>query len=302
MDASFQKLPNGEWNYDMSPFFEKPRLYLAAISAAVYALLTIGHIFQGIRHKTKYMIPMILGCIMELVGWSYRYLSIQDPFDATKFVVQYIAIIIAPILITTSLYTLLEKIMHASHPSVAPFKKSGAVFMVVEVLTLFIQVGGAGIASQQNADEKTMRFGSNIMVGGIALQLVSFSCYLGIAGLFYKRAQDLEVKQHVVPLNSKWKHIFNTLVISSIAVFIRSIFRLIEFIVGYSSALGKNELYLYGFDFLLMAFAVTCVNVIHPGRVLNHIPTAAEIDLEKRNATAAQGGHVEVPAPAIRSN
>ncbi|KAJ3285906.1 hypothetical protein HDU79_006953 [Rhizoclosmatium sp. JEL0117] len=291
MDASLQKLPNGEWNYAYSAFFEKPRLHFASACSAIFLILSIGHIWLGIKHKTKYMIPMVIGCIMELVGYAYRYLSIQDPFEPGKFVVQYIAIIIAPILITTSLYTLLEKIMHASHPSIIPFKKSGAVFVTVEVLTLFIQVGGAGIASQQNADEKTQRFGSNIMVGGVGLQLVSFLCYLGIAALFYKRASHMESVNQAAPLNPKWKHIFSALIMSSIAVFIRSIFRMIEFVVGYSSELARNELYMYGFDFFLMAFAVSVVLVIHPGRVLNVVAQPQQFQLEQKDEYRPRGHH-----------
>ncbi|ORY45081.1 RTA1-domain-containing protein [Rhizoclosmatium globosum] len=270
MDPSLQKLPNGDWNYSLSPFFEPPRPILALTATTTFALLTLSHVTLGLRHKTKYMIPLIIGCILETLGYIYRYMSIQDPFDATKFVVQYVSVIIAPILVTTSLYTLLEKVMHASHPSVAPFRNASWVFVGVEVVTFFVQVVGAGIASAPDAGEGVQKVGSWVMVGGIGLQLGSFCVYLGIAWVFYARARDLEVVGCVAALNPHWRKVFNVLVLASGVVLVRSVFRLVEFVIGYDGPIAKNELYLYGFDFLLMAISCFCLVLVHPGRILGN--------------------------------
>ncbi|KAJ3047532.1 hypothetical protein HDU99_009464 [Rhizoclosmatium hyalinum] len=226
------------------------------------------------------MIPMIIGSLMELTGYTSRYLSIQDPFEETKFIVYYVSVVIAPIFITTSLYTLLEKIIHASHPTLAPLKKSGRVFVIVEILTLLIQVIGAVVVSPRSATEDQIKLGTNLLLAGIGLQLASFACYLGIAFLFHYRAKKLERTEYVSPLNPRWKQIYSVLILSSFAVLIRSIFRMVEFNVGYSSELARNELYLYGFDFLMMSFACVCLIVVHPGAALKH--TGTEIEMGKQ--------------------
>ncbi|ORY48092.1 hypothetical protein BCR33DRAFT_848147 [Rhizoclosmatium globosum] len=202
MNSTYQKLPDGSGTM-LSPHTLKNPPYLAPIAAATFCLLSAFHLYLGIRYRTTYMIPLILGCLGELVGYCYRYLSIQLPFDITRFAVQYIAIIVAPILITTSLYTLLEKAF-------------GEVFVGVEVVTLLVQVGGAQMASDQYATKETRDLGVSVLIGGISLQLVSFFCYLGMAGWFYKRAVQLET-QYVLPLNSNWKRLFKTLIVSSFA-------------------------------------------------------------------------------------
>ncbi|ORY44222.1 RTA1-domain-containing protein [Rhizoclosmatium globosum] len=234
-------------------FFETPRQYLSIIAAAFSTPLPPPH---NPRHspQEKYMIPMIIGSLMELTGYTSRYLSIQDPFEETKFIVFYVSVI-----------------MHASHPTLAPLKKSGRVFFIVEILTLLIQVIGAVVVSPRSATEDQIKLGTNLLLcrNRSPISLIHM----------LPRNRKLERTEHVSPLNPRWKQVYSVLILSSFAVLIRSIFRMVELNVGYSSELARNELHLYGFDFLMMSFACVCLIVVHPGAALKH--TGTEIEMGK---------------------
>jgi len=53
----------------------------------------------------------------------------------------------------------------------------------------------------------------------------------------------------------------------SVLIFVRSVFRVIEYAMGNAGYLLRYEIFLYIFDALLMAAVMIILNVIHPGEI-----------------------------------
>jgi hypothetical protein len=114
------------------------------------------------------------------------------------------------------------------------------------------------------ANSKTVNTGKNVILLGLALQIIFFGLFLGTSVMFHLRAKrSSETTSHTI-----WQKYIFTLYISSMLILIRSVFRMIEFGAGRSSVLQTSEVFLYIFDAVLMLGAMVCFNVVHPGDII----------------------------------
>ena len=65
-----------------------------------------------------------------------------------------------------------------------------------------------------------------------------------------------------------WRKHLNILYAASVLIMIRSIFRVVEYLQGFSGYLLSHEVYLYIFDAILMLFVMVILNVFHPSEVV----------------------------------
>ncbi|KAJ3389348.1 hypothetical protein CcCBS67573_g02908 [Chytriomyces confervae] len=262
------RLPDGSFNYLISPFGEEPRISLAAVAAAIYTILFAFHLIQGIRHKTLYMAAAIAGAFFEAVGYFCRIVSINDPFNIPMYSAQYSFIVVSPVLVAATQYVMLEKVMHHSYPEASPVKHTliTRTFVISDIIAFLVQVAGSSILL---SDRSKTDLGLRIMMAGLVVQVISFAVYLAIAIVFYRRAGKLVLEGKPALVETKaWRTIFMTLMVSGNFVFLRSVFRIIEFSYGFRGFIATNELYMYVFDFGLMFLALVAFNVNHPGAYL----------------------------------
>lgn len=64
-----------------------------------------------------------------------------------------------------------------------------------------------------------------------------------------------------------WRKHIITLYITSGLVFVRSVFRVAEYIQGENGYLLSTEVYLYAFDAALMLVVMGLFNVVHPSQI-----------------------------------
>jgi RTA1 like protein len=64
-----------------------------------------------------------------------------------------------------------------------------------------------------------------------------------------------------------WKKHLNVLYAASTLIMVRSVFRIVEFIMGNDGYILKHEVFLYLFDGLLMLSVMAVFNVVHPSEV-----------------------------------
>ncbi|KAI8836982.1 RTA1 like protein-domain-containing protein [Chytriomyces cf. hyalinus JEL632] len=266
--------PDGSINYEASPYGEQPRLILAQIAAGVFVLLFLVHLGQAIRFKTRYMGAAIAGCLMEAIGYTSRCISIDNPFQIATYASQHGLIVISPVLVAATQYVMLEKVIHHSYPEASPVKHTliTKVFVIGDVIAFFVQIAGSGMLL---SDPKNADLGIKVLMAGLVVQVISFALYLSIATLFYLRAMNLvgHASAGLVDDNA-WRTVFAALMVSGGFVFLRSVFRIVEFSYGFRGFIATNEIYLYVFDFALMALALLAFNVYHPGKYLRARVTA----------------------------
>jgi hypothetical protein len=107
------------------------------------------------------------------------------------------------------------------------------------------------------------------MVGGIIFQLISITVFVGFAGDFLWRV--LKRSKSVVPTSGTMLALFAATAFSVLLIYIRSIYRTIELIDGWTSSTMQNESLLIALDGEMMVPAVIIYNLFHPGWMLGKI-------------------------------
>jgi hypothetical protein len=147
------------------------------------------------------------------------------------------------------------------------------IFCSCDFLSLVIQAVGGGMASEANEAGGDTKPSTDIMVAGIVIQLASITVFVFLALEFLRRTirQDIirSMKRTMVPL-------LCAMVLSILAIYVRSIYRTIELLQGWTGYLITTETYFVVLDGAMMVLAVVVFNVIHPGWFM---PTKKEVKL-----------------------
>ena len=169
------------------------------------------------------------------------------------FSMQIVCLIIAPAFLAAGWYILLGRLIKNLGPQYCRLNPLtyAIIFVCGDLASLIIQAVGGSTASAAKTDAKAST-GANIMVGGIAVQLVVMSLYTVLLSEFvWSLLADRPVKQFrfrktkepvVIPANAispevlrKAKIMIGAMVFSTFLIFIRSVYRIIE--------LGKSNSY-----------------------------------------------------------
>lgn len=151
-------------------------------------------------------------------------------------------------------------------------------FHICRVLGLIGYSAGGGIMSGGSVEN--MDVGENIVVGGLFIQIVFFSCFITVSTIFHARLRKSPTQRSLSPDIPWQKHIIS-LYIASLLILIRSIFRVVEYIQGNDGYLLRREVFLYIFDAVLMLGTMVVLNIVHPSeitRVLkNKVPNSPSV-------------------------
>ncbi|KAJ3131988.1 hypothetical protein HK100_005841, partial [Physocladia obscura] len=285
--------PDGSYNYTASFYGEEPSKGLAMTASAIYCILFLVHFVQAIRYRARFFIAGIIALLMEAGGYALRVMSITNPFSGKYYAFQQILIIVSPVVFAASQYVMLEKIMmqvdnQSLNPSSTVFrvfvKGIAKIFVLCDIASFVLQVFGS--ASQISGGGDAIDSGRKLLVDGLVLQLISFGVFMLIAIIFSVTASKN------MRGNDSWPKMIGAFFASSILVFIRSLYRFIEYIFS-NLNLSSNELYAYLFDCAMIAAAATVLTFWHPGKYM----LAAKIDAEALATTKTEMELQPVPNP-----
>lgn len=108
--------------------------------------------------------------------------------------------------------------------------------------------------------------GENIIIGGLAIQIAFFTCFVVVAGLFHFRMVR-QPTHEAANSHFRWQKHLYALYGGSILIWIRCVFRLIEYAQGNDGYLISHEVYLYVFDALLMFLVMVLFALVHPSEL-----------------------------------
>ncbi|KAJ3199070.1 hypothetical protein HDU83_001232 [Entophlyctis luteolus] len=250
---------DGSIDYTNSYFGVQPNKSLAIMAGVVFAALAVIQAIQAIHYKTKYMAALVIGVLLEASGYGLRVSSIGSPFDLGLFATQQGLIVISPVLIAATQYVMVEKIMDFVGSSASPLRPSiiAKTFVTTDIISFLVQGSGSGVLVSSPSSYTT---GSNILIGGLVLQVICYVVFLTVSAVFYYRAKSAAMR-----VGHAWKTLFAALMASCLLILVRSVFRVVEFSVGYDGPIVRNEAYMYVFDFALIVAAVLVLAVYHPG-------------------------------------
>ena len=121
----------------------------------------------------------------------------------------------------------------------------------------------AGADSKSASDN-----GRIVIIVGLFIQLVFFGMFIIVAVVFHRRIHDKPTAASL-KLQAPWKKLLIALYISSGLIMIRSVFRVIEYIMGEDGELMAKEVYIYVFDGTPILFVSILFNWLHPSAIIN---------------------------------
>ncbi|KAH8911194.1 RTA1-domain-containing protein [Coniochaeta sp. PMI_546] len=241
--------------------------------AVIFILLFVGttclHLLQLFRTRCWIVIPLIVGGVLEAIGYGGRFaLGRESPeWTLGPYIIQAILLLVAPALFAATIYMELGRIiLRVDGEAHALIRKKWLtkIFVCGDVLSFVLQVGGGGY--QASGSLSALETGAHIIIAGLFVQLVFFGVFIVIAVSFnvaLRRAPTAR-SSRLVP----WEKHMMALYVASGLIVVRSVFRAVEYLQGFDGYLLRHEAYLYIFDALLMFLVMVLFNVIHPSEVM----------------------------------
>ncbi|KAG8715491.1 hypothetical protein FRC11_003797 [Ceratobasidium sp. 423] len=205
--------------------------------------------------------------------------------------------ILAPSFMTAANFVILGKIIERlgyQYSRLSP-KLYTIVFVTCDIVALVVQaVGGAKASLAVQFMNEDPEKGARIMVGGIIFQMVAITVYTLLAAEFLLRyhfdrpvrsivSSDSETARSKPQLDTRITLMIVGLSISTLFIYIRSIYRTIELLDGWTGPIITNQLYFDVLDGMPIVVAMYAINIFHPGFLLDHrVKTGGSSVEEKR--------------------
>jgi len=279
----------GVYGYD-------PSLAAGIVFCLLFGLSMLLHTFRSFRYRTWWQLVFAVGALTEVIGWAGRTWSSKCPYQTTPFLLQITTLIIAPTFFTAGIYIILGRLIRTFGRRVSPISPAAYlyIFCTVDVASLVVQAVGGGMASI--AYEKTppgdTASGTHIMVAGILFQLASICVF---AFLFtYVILRALRSRGEMLA-QRKIQYIIAATIFAVVFIVIRSIYRTIELLQGWSGYLISTERYFIALDGAMMILAVGVFNVVQP--------RWSEVGESKRDSADLEGTSMqEMTGTSARKN
>lgn len=223
-----------------------PSIPAAAIFAALYFIITAAVAWRIWKTRSWFCTVFALGGLFEIIGYIARIMSRNNTAKLMPFAIQNAFILLAPVLFAASIYMVLSRIISSvngeRHSFIIP-RWLTRIFVTGDVLALSIQSSAAGIMMISDLAS----LGEGVVIGGLAFHIVIFGIFGVTASRFHiKMRRDPMVGS--IPASLQWEQLLRMLYASSALIMARSIFRIIEFIMGHDGYLLTTEWPLYVFD------------------------------------------------------
>lgn len=240
-----------------------------------------------------------MGLAFEIAGYIARCLSAKkDPYHLLYFILNYFFIVTAPVFLAAGIYTLLSGLiardnLDLDHSPSSTSESKGKTaktkskkgihsrlpprliitfFVVSDVIATIVQVAGAALIGISYSKRRDPTTANNILLGGLAYQVFSMGVFVVlVASYMYARLSSGAVAVAVAEKKKRKTTTTSTafcaaFVVSTLAVYLRTCFRLAETAEGLGGKLQTNEVYFACLEFAPVALAVVLLSVWHPGK------------------------------------
>lgn len=241
-----------------------PSLALGVLGVVLFTIATVAHLYLLLRYRTWYFTPILVGTLMEIIGYIFRVLSSQqDPYSVPWFVVQYFFIVVAPVFFSAAIYTLASVIINICGRRYALLHPKAVLwgFVACDVVATIVQVAGAALVGVAYSNRKNPTTPNNILLAGLAFQSFTFAVFLVVL-----LCMLVKLKVALVRIDKGFQV---ALIVATLAVYLRTVFRLAETAEGLMAQLATHEVFFGCLEFLPIVVAVFIFTNWHPGRWLS---------------------------------
>jgi hypothetical protein len=254
-----------ETDFDNEIFHFDPSTIPPEVIMAPFALLTLVSFLLATRYGGNFMYIIPATGLLEVVGYLTRLLTITEQ-TLMPYVISSLFILIAPIFLALVNYIVASRLLHVvGKPVKVAYwylrPEIIARFFFYSDLTCFvIQCTGGGMLAI--TDETIVTIGSDIMLFGLGIQLMFFSAFIYV---FHIISTDPEYGLRDVP---SLKQVFIGVRITIGLVFMRNVYRVIEYAFGFAGPVAATQWTFYVFESTVITFAFCFYCIFHFGRLL----------------------------------
>ena len=238
-------------------FHQIPKEAPAVFALVVFAILGLINLGITIRTRAWFMVTIAITAGLEVGGYACRIVMLHHP-GYNPYVAMQALLIVSPIFLALVDYSATGKLMRMAqgggrlHPA---WVARG--FFASDILCLAVQGGGAGLSSSEKSGNQNIA--KALLIIGLILQLIFFTIFTSITVYM-----NLNRKYGLRGVK-EFKPIFFCLYSTIALMYIRSIFRVVEFSGGWFGNVATHEAWFYCFDFLMIFFCFVIFTVFHFG-------------------------------------
>ncbi|EKM50076.1 uncharacterized protein PHACADRAFT_188436 [Phanerochaete carnosa HHB-10118-sp] len=268
--------------FNLSPYHYIPTEWVCITFLVLFSLATAAYFATALWYRLWWLLPTaVLAGTGEIIGWSSRLWSSLNFLNNNAFVAQISCTIIAPTPFLAAIFILFSALSSRLGPNYGRLTPRwySWIFLTCDIIALAIQGTGGGIASSSNVNS-TEILGSHIMLAGIIFQLIALSIFMCLAAeYFYRFLTDRPYRS--VPNNdsvatlysrrqwtTKLKLFSAAMGFSTLTLFIRAIYRVIELADGWNGRVIATQVYFNVLDGAMVVLAMYSLAVFNPGYFL----------------------------------
>ncbi|KAH7120615.1 RTA1 like protein-domain-containing protein [Dactylonectria macrodidyma] len=278
---------NGHYLWHYIPSFPA-----AVVFIALFGLLTAGHAFKLVRHRTWFCIPFVVGGVFETVGYVGRALAHDKTGKLIPYVLQSTLLLLAPILFAASLYMTLSRVIRAvggQSCSMIPTRWLTTIFVFGDVFSFIVQASGAGLRVQAGEPNSKINpnLGSHVITGGLVFQIIIFAVFILAIVKFksnFSKHQAAKATAEIPWTQSLWM-----LYLTSGLIMVRNVFRVVEYAMGTDGYLLSHEWPTYVFDAPLMTLTMVAFFWWYPGQLQGRVSPGSDTEMASAESSQRMG-------------
>ncbi|KAL5338328.1 RTA1 like protein [Aspergillus crustosus] len=233
----------------------------------LFLILTVLHSWKLFKTRTWFCIAFTIGGLFQIIGYIGRALAHDNTTTMGPYIVSNIFILLSPTLFAASIYMTLGRIIRAV---------GGEHLSVIRVSRL----------------TKTFVFGATsymwanivVAVGGLAIQLISFSIFWLTAVIFEKRIWRKPTPDSRRPEIPRRKSLYMLYILGAL-IMIRSVFRIVEYVLGTDGYPLRHEWTLYVFDSVPMLVVMVVFFVWYPSKLQQYTDVEGSVPLTAHSSS-----------------
>ena len=256
---------------------ETPHIASGIAYTVVFSFLTVitGTISIW-SHQWWFLCSWGIGLLLEVVGYSGRIWYTLNDTSRSAYVMELVCITVAPCFLMAGIYNIFAQLVlvYGTQYSYLKPKLYSTIFIICDVLSIFIQGAGGGISSGSRVN--SVSTGSNVMIVGLAFQVATMSVFQLLWYSFIVKIIKEKKQFGDSNFNPNFSHVrlrkysncfFVAISVSVLLIYVRSIYRLIETAEGWSSKIATKEIYFDILEGLMISLAGLIMCIFSPGFV-----------------------------------
>jgi len=254
-----------------------PTEWIAITFLSLFGFSTFIHTAEALYFRLWWLFPSAVFCgFLELIGWSGRLWSSQNPYLEKPFIIQAVCLVVAPTPLVAANFIILGRIIHRLGPQYSRLspRRYSIIFVSCDIISLLVQGMGGGISSGAQNSQSQANLGAHIALGGTIFQLIAIAAYCALAAEFLVRYTKDWPMRRSTPLpgevlrgttDRRLNRMLYAMFIMTVFIVIRTIYRVVEFVNGWNGKVISTQWLFNVFDGTMIALAMLTLNLFHPG-------------------------------------